>query len=479
MAMAPGSIAKPSPVIEYGDEQPHIDTDGPIRHQCQVQLDESKIHGSATLADIDDDNNLEAIVASFDGVVSAVDISESECSVKWQYEVQAGKISGQMLVVDHDHDGEKTIIFGDSSGGDGVTLTALNESGEVLATTNLGWVGTGGAAASDIDEDSDLEIIIGGGRHHLFFFELTEDGWQKEYVEGKATDPNFANADLVPSIADYDRDGNKEVVWHTSSAHEHTGWIHITDTKNREFDLHYNTTNIVRPSPTFVNADTDPELEIFALSNNQIDGGEAAGIMHLLDDDGSVIYEKPILPNGGDYDAPWPNPVFGDVDQDGDTEVIITSHDDRIRRVDLATGRVERMYDLSPNANNPHLNHLNFESQPSITDFDGDGEWEIIVGTNDNRTIVFSANLGVEANYIVETQALTRESGDPDFEASPAIADVDGDGHQEVVIGNFDGLLYVFESTEVGGGPEWHHGMGRSVVGTNMTRWVVGTPVGS
>jgi len=80
-----------------------------------------------------------------------------------------------------------------------------------------------------------------------------------------------------------------------------------------------------------------------------------------------------------------------------------------------------------------------FESSPVVGDIDGDGEVEIVLGCTDNRIYAFNTDG-------------TRVHGWPRFVihevfATPAICDVDNDGDVEVAVGGYDGLMHVFAAT--------------------------------
>lgn len=91
-------------------------------------------------------------------------------------------------------------------------------------------------------------------------------------------------------------------------------------------------------------------------------------------------------------------------------------------------------------------------SSPAVADLDYDGTMEIIVGGYINSTIIFDANGAVIAELQPEIV------GDAQIEsmASPTIADVDGNGTQEIIRGYDDYKVYVWQKngTQLTGWPQ-------------------------
>jgi outer membrane protein assembly factor BamB len=74
------------------------------------------------------------------------------------------------------------------------------------------------------------------------------------------------------------------------------------------------------------------------------------------------------------------------------------------------------------------------DSSPAIADVDGDGQLEVIIGSRDNRTYCLNGLTGAQKwNYTTGAEI---------YSSSPAVADVDGDGHLEVLVGSSDKNVY-------------------------------------
>lgn len=77
-------------------------------------------------------------------------------------------------------------------------------------------------------------------------------------------------------------------------------------------------------------------------------------------------------------------------------------------------------------------------STPAVADLDGDGRLEVVVGSGDSKVYAWHADGSVVAGWPHGTGGIVT--------SSPAIANIDGDQRLEVVIGSRDGQVYA-----------WHH----------------------
>jgi hypothetical protein len=133
----------------------------------------------------------------------------------------------------------------------------------------------------------------------------------------------------------------------------------------------------------------------------------------------------------------WSAPAVGDLDHDGSLEVVVANADYpnwgvHVIRAD-GTGMPGWPIVIKP-----------VFSSPALADLDGDGDLEIIVqegdpGMQGYRLWVWH-HTGTPLSGWPRTIAVEGHSS----RCNPAVADVDGDGHLEIVTATSDGRLHVF-----------------------------------
>lgn len=81
-------------------------------------------------------------------------------------------------------------------------------------------------------------------------------------------------------------------------------------------------------------------------------------------------------------------------------------------------------------------------STPAVADLDGDGRPEIVVGSDDGR--VYAWRLPQEPGSAVQLLSGWPQETGGFVSASPVIADLDGDGELEILVGSWDGKVYAW-----------------------------------
>ncbi|CCD02600.1 protein of unknown function, partial (plasmid) [Azospirillum baldaniorum] len=158
--------------------------------------------------------------------------------------------------------------------------------------------------------------------------------------------------------------------------------------------------------------------------------------------------------------ATMSTPAFADLDGDGDLDVLVGSNSGSLlflRNVGTATAP-----SFTLEATNPFgLSNFIPLASPSIADLDGDGALDILVGSQGGDTL-FYRNVGTATApsfTLVGTNPFGL--GNAGGQASPTMVDLDGDGDLDILIGNITGDTVVYRNVGTATAPSF------TLVGTN------------
>jgi PKD repeat protein len=181
----------------------------------------------------------------------------------------------------------------------------------------------------------------------------------------------------------------------------------------------------VHSSPALGDLDGDGDLEVVVGSNDSN--------VYAWHHEGSPVTGWPKITSG----QVTSSPALGDLDGDGDLEVVVGSNDSNV---------YAWHHDGSPVAGWPQTMGDRVQNSPALGDLDGDGELEVVVVVGSEDNVYAWHNDGSP----VAGWPQTTGSG---INGSPALGDLDGDGELEVVVGSEDNVY------------AWHHD------GTALTGW--------
>ena len=199
--------------------------------------------------------------------------------------------------------------------------------------------------------------------------------------------------------------------------------------------------------------------------------GPLHGYVYLVRNDGSV--EKPkysespekLTAAGGEIDVyGWPSPNFADFDGDGDLDLLCGEFLDGFTYFENIGSRTEPEYAAGSRLTNAAGEPLVMDLQmitPTAVDWDGDGDFDLIVGDEDGR-VAFVENTGRLQNrepVFLAPQYFQQEADTLKFGAlaTPYAYDWDGDGDEDILCGNTAGYIGLFENLGTGdnGLPKW------------------------
>jgi hypothetical protein len=297
-----------------------------------VSFHDNNLMGAATLADLDDDGELEIVAAEWDYPIGALHVVERN-GVEWggNWPVPLDSVAAATPgVADLDGDGRLEIVYQSYD-----SLYVLEPDGSAVA----GWPKTlsnanfsyQSPAFEDLDGDGKLEIVVGahGNKSGCYVFRLdgsTYPGWPQ--MVGTWTY-------CPPTVADLENDGNLEVLLGRAGVvggASNAFWAWRTDGQVKP-GFPYVAPGGGSESPlTVADLDDDGRREILAGSN--IMASDGTGYLFGVDATGHDLPGFPLRPKGFTY---LNGATIGDVDGDGDLELGAISYDGTTMDVNLYT----------------------------------------------------------------------------------------------------------------------------------------------
>ncbi|BCE00325.1 choice-of-anchor A family protein [Marinicellulosiphila megalodicopiae] len=285
------------------------------------------------------------------------------------------------------------------------SLMLISNTGEIIWQSNIPNLYTrhtprDGINLADLDHDGISEIILGDLVYdfdgNLLWNGVNDFGGELDYG-------------IVSVVEDIDLDGEYEIIAGRS-------------VYNSDGSLKWHASSIPSSGINAVaNFDNDDEAEIVLVANSKV---------YLLDTDGTIIWGPISLPGGG-VGGP---PTIADVDGDGVPEIAVAGAKNYV--VFNSLGDVLWKHDT--------IDSSSFRTGSSFFDFEGDGKSEVLYADEYNFYIFEGATGDVIYEQAKRTGTVLEY---------PVVADVDNDGHAEIVLGensNSKAGLFVLE-----GSPEW------------------------
>ncbi|MBU5687809.1 MAG: PQQ-binding-like beta-propeller repeat protein [Candidatus Aenigmarchaeota archaeon] len=261
---------------------------------------------------------------------------------------------------------------------------------------------------------------------------------------------NFSTGGLIyssPAVFDINNDGIPEIIFGSYDKN-----VYVLNSTNGEKIWNYSTGDRIASSPSVITFNGDVliiigsyDKKLYALNStgdliwqfSASDKIESSPAIGDINDDG--IYEvvfgsydnKTYVVNASNGELIWSyatgnwitsSPVIADIA--GDKKVIIASHDSNVYSFNK-DGTINWTFTIPTGGR--------IQSSPSIADVDLDGINDVIVGCSDSRLYALNGLTGKPIwSYKVNAYIFS----------SPALADINGDGNIDFIFGSFDKNLY-------------------------------------
>lgn len=406
-----------------------------------------EIPGTPAFADVDADGAIETIFATRSGWVWVLGRGGLPLS-GWPASIKE-TTSGGVCATDIDGDDRLEVILGDLTGG----IHALRADGTPVRGWPIRFPGApelpaieGPIASADLDGDGANEIVVCQAVGRVCVFRADGrpvPGWPVA-IAAAEDPPNAGTIFARPALGDIDGDGRLEIV---AAANNYR--VHVWDTTGRLLKgwprLLENRGRAGYAEPVLADLNDDGRPEILVPTDR---GFRGPARVYALDVAGRDLRGWPVdLPERCNAGV-----AVGDLDGDGRLDVVAATVGEQgwVLAWD-ARGRPRRGFPIG-------LAQLSVNASPVLADVDGDSRTDIIVAALRTRF--------EPAAYVV---ALDREGrplsgfpltmeGSEVVTAGPAVADIDGDGLLELLLGTeLQGRLFAWNllGSAEGGGAPW------------------------
>ena len=298
-------------------------------------------------------------------------------------------------------------------------------------------------ALGDLDSDGDLDVVSGARLGGLFYFENTGTATSAAYRARTGTANPLDGVDLgffsAPALADLDGDGDLDLV----AGEELGGFFYFENTGTAFSPAFVARTGSANPldgwstdlasAPAFGDLDGDGDLDLVA--------GEYDGRLLYFENTGTATSPAFVARTGtaNPFDG-WDlgyytSPVFGDLDGDGDLDLAAGNADGEFPFLENTGTPTHPSFAARPDAADPLDMRVGSFSTPALADLDGDGDLDLVTGEAAGGFSSFENHLGEMVQRTGAADPL------PTLSTSPSsFGDLDGDGDLDLVIAQFFSL---------------------------------------
>ena len=308
-------------------------------------------------------------------------------------------------------------------------------------------------AVGDVNLDGKLDLVIGvlggaffaqgDGADNLIYLEGQDEGLIQK--TGRFLSNIDVGSDAIPVLQDLDGDQDLDLILTNSidaSAPQmgRAAWYENEGTTGQP-SFRYKDVLTLEPAfnyaPAFgdLDADGDADMLVGAWQGGVVMYRNLGGVVNFERMDGAVLE----LPSGSNT-----TPALGDLDGDGDLDVLVGEADGTLNFFMNTGSRTEPFFVLD--AEDYADIDVGRRSAPLLHDLDGDQDLDLIIGSDQDGVQTYLNMGGVNTPRFerIETFDLPIVR-----RMSPALGDLTGDGKVDLLVGTLEGGVLYFENEGV------------------------------
>ncbi len=432
------------------------------------------ILSAPSLGDLDGDGDLDLVVGEQNGGFRYYENTGSATSPAFVAGTgTANPLNGQNVgfysvptVGDLDGDSDLDLLAGESASGafflfentgsaTSPAFAARTGAANPLHGQSVGFRST--PSLGDLDGDSDPDLVVGESEGVLNYFEHLGGRLVPRTGATNPLDGTDVGGESHSALGDLDADGDLDLV-----AGESDGvFNYFENTGSATNSVFISRTGLANPldgqevvtcsTPSFGDLDGDSDLDLVSGDCSYASGG----LFFYFENTGSVIAPAFLARTGAANPLAGQDvfirstPSLGDLDGDGDLDVVAGSGDGIFFYFENTGSATSPGFVSRTGAANPLDGQtVGLSSRPSLGDLDGDGDLDVVAG-GQYGTLFYFENTGsaIAPAFVARTSTTNPLAGhDVGSFSAASLGDLDGDADLDLVAGNSLGVFFYFES---------------------------------